>query len=224
MGKDLELTLYYHPLSSFCHKVLIALYESDTVFEKHIINLGDAADRSELQALWPFCKFPVVRDHVRQRNLPESSVIIEYLDHFFAWKHPLIPHDFDAALQARLWDRIFDNHVQGPMQEVVLDRIRNANGDLAKARSTLDTAYGVIDRQAASNTWIAGDAFSLADCAAAPALFYAGTLQPFPDHCIHLTAYFDKLVHRPSVQRVLEEAKPYFSLYPFQSTIPQRFL
>lgn len=219
----MDLTLYYHPLSSFCHKVLIALYENDTAFEKRIIDLGDDEDRSELRALWPFCKFPVIRDHVRKRDVPESSIVIEYLDRYFGGAFPLIPASFDDALEVRLWDRIFDNHVQGPMQEIVNDRLRKANGDLTAARSKLETAYRMIDRQVASRTWVAGREFSMADCAAAPALFYASTLRQFPDECMHLMAYFDRLVDRPSVQRVLEEAKPYFSLYPFQDAIPQRF-
>ena len=173
----------------------------------------------------PFiCKFPVIRDHARKRDLAESSIIIEYLDRFFAGKQPMLPASFDDALAVRLWDRILDNHVQGPMQEIVLDRIRNANGDLTRARSALETAYGVIDRQMASRTWIASQDFSMADCAAAPALFFASTLQPFSGSCIHLAAYFDRLMDRPSVKRVLEEAKPYFSLYPFQGEIPERFL
>lgn len=219
----MDLTLYYHPLSSFCHKVLIALYENGTACEKRIIDLGDDADRSELRALWPFCKFPVIRDHVRKRDVPESSIIIEYLDRHFGGMRSMIPDSLDDALEVRLWDRIFDNHVQGPLQQIVSDRLREANGDLTAARSTLETAYRLIDRQVATRTWVAGREFSMADCAAAPALFYASTLQPLPHECTHLIAYFDRLVDRPSVRRVLEEAKPYFSLYPFQDAIPQRF-
>ena len=108
------LTLYYHPLASYCHKVLIALYEHDIAFAARIINLGEAGDRSELQAHWPFCKFPVIHDQERKRDVPESSVIIEYLDHYYSRRRKLIPDDFNAALQVRLWDRIFDNYVQGP--------------------------------------------------------------------------------------------------------------
>jgi glutathione S-transferase len=217
------LTLYYHPLASYCHKVLIALYENDTAFETRIIDLGADKDRSALRALWPFCKFPVIHDHERKRDVPESSVIIEYLDQFFAAKYKLIPSGFNEALQVRLWDRIFDNYVQGPMQEIVNDHLRSANGDLTTARSTLETAYGLIDRQVEASSWVASQDFSMADCAAAPALFYASTLQPFSDKYIHLSAYFERLMERPSVQRVLEEAKPYFSLYPFNSAIPARF-
>lgn len=220
----MALTLYYHPLASFCHKVLVALYETDIAFDARVIDLGNAEDRTELTALWPFCKFPVVHDPQRQRNVAESSIIIEYLDRYFPGKQPLIPGDFDAALQVRLWDRVFDNYVHEPMQDIVLDHIRGAKGDMGSARATIQTAYAMIDQHLASSTWAAGPHFSLADCAAAPALFYAATLEPFATPHRHLHAYFEKLMARPSVQRVLAEAKPYFPMYPFHSAIPARFL
>jgi glutathione S-transferase len=219
----MSLTLYYHPLASFCHKVLIALYENGIEFEKRPINLADDADRAELQAMWPLCKFPVIRDQARGRELPETTVIIEYLDRFFAGEHPMIPGDWQDALDVRLWDRIFDNYVQVPMQRIVSDRMRGAKGDLSNERATLETAYGMIDRRMASRTWVAGGGFSMADCAAAPALFFASAVQPFPADFSHIRAYFDRLTDRPSVQRVIEEAKPYFSLFPFAGDIPQRF-
>jgi glutathione S-transferase len=219
----LSLTLYYHPLSSFCHKVLVALYESGTEFERRVINLGDDKDRAELLAVSPIGKFPAVRDHDRKRNLAETTIIIEYLDHFFAGERPLIPREWEDAFQVRLWDRLFDNYLQVPMQQIVGDRMRGAKGDLARERATLDTAYVMIDKQVADTTWIAGRNFSMADCAAAPALFYAGTVHPFPQSFPHLRAYFDRLMERPSVQRVMEEAKPYFRLFPFADAIPKRF-
>lgn len=219
----MSLTLYYHPLASFCHKVLIALYENGCAFEKRIIDLGSEADRAELQAIWPFQKFPVLRDHNRNRDVVESSVIIEYLDHFFAGQVPLIPNDWESALEVRHWDRVFDNYVQGPMQQIVSDRLSGARGDLTSERATLQTAYGLIDRHLPGKTWMAGEHFSLADCAAAPALFYASTMEPFPAECGHLIAYLERLVERPSFRRVIEEAKPYFSLYPFAHAIPERF-
>ncbi|MDB6097599.1 MAG: glutathione S-transferase [Gammaproteobacteria bacterium] len=215
------LTLYYHPLASFCHKVLIALYEHGVEFERRVINLADDADRAELHEIWPFNRFPVVRDHARNRDVAETTIIIEYLDRYFAAER-LIPRDWDDALEVRLWDRIFDLYVQGPMQQLVGDRLRGANGDMTKERATLDTAYGMLDRHMATRTWVAGRGFSMADCAAAPALFYASTIQPFPDHP-HLEAYFDRLTQRPSFRRVLEEAKPYFSFYPFVDAIPKKF-
>ena len=219
----MSLTLYYHPLASFCHKVLIALYENGTAFERRVIDLSNDADRAELQALWPFGKFPVIRDHARQSDVPEATVIIEYLDRFFPGEHALIPGDWDDALEVRLWDRFFDHYVQAPMQEIVGDGLRGANGDVSASRATLETAYGMIDRRMASRTWMAGAGFSMADCAAAPALFYASTLHPFAPEFGHLHSYFDRLTDRPSFQRVIEEAKPYFSLYPFADRIPKRF-
>jgi glutathione S-transferase len=219
----LSLTLYYHPLSSFCHKVLVALYENGTAFDRRIVNLADDKDRAELLAVSAFGKFPAIRDHVRKRDLAESSVVIEYLDHFFAGERPLIPREWEDAFQVRLWDRLFDNYLQVPMQQIVGDRMRGTKGDVTRERAMLDTAYGMIDRQMAAGPWIAGRNFSMADCAAAPALFYAGTAHPFPPGLLHLRAYFDRLMDRPSVQRVMEEAKPYFALYPLADAIPQRF-
>ncbi|CAI8749343.1 glutathione S-transferase [Pseudomonas sp. IT-196MI5] len=219
----MSLTLYFHPLSSFCHKALIALYELNIAFEKRIIDLGNDADRAELQALWPIGKFPVLRDHARQKDVPESSVIIEYLDRIHPGQAQLIAHDWEAALEVRLWDRFFDLYVQVPMQKIVADRINATNGDLTRERTALTTAYGMLERQLAARTWVASPAFSMADCAAAPALFYASTLVPFPDDYRHLSAYFDRLVQRPSVTRVIDEARPYFSWYPFAEAIPERF-
>jgi glutathione S-transferase len=219
----MALTLYYHPLASFCHKVLIALYEHGVDFERRIIDLGNAADRAELQALWPLVKFPVIRDHARGRDLPETSIIIEYLDHYHGGEGRLIPSDWEQALEVRLWDRFFDNHVQGPMQEIVANTFRAAQRDLAPERAALATAYRMLDSRMAARTWAAGDAFSMADCAAAPALFYASTLVPFGSDCAHLIGYFERLMARPSVRRVMDETKPYFGMYPFADAIPQRF-
>lgn len=219
----MPLTLYFHPLASFCHKVLIALYEHGIEFERRIIDLANDADRAELQALWPIGKFPVIRDHARQRDVPESSVIIEYLDRYHAGPHHLLPGDWDTALEVRLWDRFFDHYIQGPMQQIVADRLRGSAGDMTNARATLMTAYGMLERQMTSRTWVASPDFSMADCAAAPALFYASTLLPCPDGYRHLSAYFDRLTHRPSFQRVIDEARPYFCLYPFADAIPERF-
>lgn len=219
----MALTLYYHPLASYCQKVLVALYEHDVNFERRIIDLGDAAERAELQAIWPLAKFPVIRDHARERDVPETSVIIEYLDHHFAREGRLIPPQWEQALDVRLWDRLFDNYVQGPMQEIVADTFRAVHRDLAPERAALATAYRMLESRMASRTWVGGDDFSMADCAAAPALFYAATLVPFPPECAHLTAYFERLMARPSVRRVIDEAKPYFSMYPFAEAIPKRF-
>jgi glutathione S-transferase len=219
----MSLTLYYHPLSSFCHKVLIALYENNIEFERRVIDFGSKADRAELQAIWPFNKFPVIRDHVRKRDVAESTVIIEYLNHYFAGERLLLPADWETGFEVRFWDRVFDNYVHRPMQQIVGGRLKSSDADLTSERATLNTAYGMIDRHMASRVWASGQDFSMADCAAAPALFYASTLQPFPNELKHLSAYFDRLTKRPSFARVLGEAKPYFSMYPFADAIPQRF-
>lgn len=219
----MSLILYYHPLASYCHKVLIALYENGTDFEKKLVDLADAQQRAELQAVWALAKFPVIRDHDRGVDLPETTVIIEYLDRHHPGPRPLVPRDWEQALQVRLWDRVFDNHVQGPMQEIVNDRLRNTNNDMDHARTALDTVYTAIDRQLDGHEWIVGNDFSLADCAAAPALFYASTLRSFPADSARLAAYFERLVARPSVRRTLDEAKPWLHFYPFADAVPQRF-
>jgi glutathione S-transferase len=219
-----SLTLFYHPLASFCHKVLIALYENHTAFDKRIINLGDEKDRAELLAVSPIGKFPVIRDHARERDVAETTIIIEYLDHFFAGKRPLIPSEWEDALQVRLWDRLLDSYVQMPMQHIVGDRLRGTQGDVSKERATLEMAYRMIDKQMAGRMWLGSQEFSMADCAAAPALFFSSTVQPFPHGLTHLWGYFDRLVERPSVRRVLEEAKPYLQFYPFMDAVPKRFL
>jgi glutathione S-transferase len=219
----MPLTLYYHPLASFCHKVLVALYENNVEFERRVINLADDGDRAELRAIWPIGKFPVIRDHARKRDLAETTIIIEYLDRFFAGERPLIPTGWEDALEVRLWDRFFDHYLQGPMQQIVADHMRGASGDLGKERATLATAYRMVDRHMESRAWVSNQGFSMADCAAAPALFFSSTIVPFPEELRSLRAYLERLIGRPSFRRVIEEAKPYFSLYPFAASIPKQF-
>ncbi|WP_423455005.1 glutathione S-transferase family protein [Ottowia sp. VDI28] len=221
----MSLTLYYHPLASYCHKALVALYELGSPFDKRLIDLSQPADRDELQAVWPLRKFPVLRDTGRNQMVPEASIIIEYLDLHYPGAEKLLPSSAADALAVRQWDRVFDLHVQGPMQDIVNDRLFERHGDMQPAREALSAAYGIIDAQLASGTaWICGEQFSLADCAAAPALFYASTLQAFGQEEHHLRRYFDRLMDRPSVAQVLSEARPYFHFYPFHDRIPQRFL
>lgn len=215
------LTLYFHPLASYCWKALIALYEHDMSFEKRVIDLADEAQRAELESLWPLGRFPVLR--TESRVVVESSIIVEWIDRQEGSSRVLMPRDGDAALEVRLWDRVFDHYVQTPVQSIVADRLRNTNGDLSGAHATLATTYALIEKQLEVSQWIVGDAFSAADCAAAPALFYARTLQAFPRHLPRLGTYFERLVERPSVRRTIEEAKPYFRLYPFEAALETRF-
>jgi glutathione S-transferase len=217
------LTLYYHPLSSYCWKALVALYEKGIGFEPRLTNLGVAEDKAELEAIWPIGKFPVIRDSEHGRDLPESSIIIEYLDRRYPGPQLLIPGDWHAALDVRLWDRFFDSYVQGPMQKIVGDRIRGTRLDLDPERALLATAYRILEGQLKSGTWICSPGFSMADCSAAPALFYSTTLVPIPDEFTQLKDYFDRLMERPSVARVIGEARPFFQYFPFTEAIPQRF-
>ena len=229
----MSLVLYYHPLASFCHKVLIALYENGTAFEARFVDLSDAESSAELLAAWPVGKLPVLRDTGRifandVKKRAETSIIIEYLDQFHAGPIRFIPADADAAREVRLWDRFFDLYVSTPMQKIVADRLRaqDTTDDygVIEARVNLDGAYDMLEPLLAARAWGAGDAFSMADCSAAPALFYAECVHPFTSNYPAISAYFDRLMARPSVTRVLEEAKPYFQYFPFRDSIPPRFL
>jgi glutathione S-transferase len=214
----MSLRLYFHPLSSFCHKALIALYENETPFERHIVDLGDETSRAAFLAVWPIGKFPVLRDERRDRTIPESSIIIEYLHQHYPGRTRLLPDDAEGALQVRLWDRFYDLDVNVPMQAIVADRLRpddrkDAFG-VEQARARLQTAYAVLEREMATKPWAAGDAFSMADCAAAPALFYADKVMPFGEAHANVARYFARLKQRPSYARALQEAEPYFHLFP----------
>lgn len=224
----MSLTLYYHPLASYCQKVLLALYEGAVPFKPRLIDLGDVRDRAALAALWPWRKFPVLRDEGRGRTVPESTVVIEYLAEHFAGAAALLPEDADARSEVRLWDRVFDGYVHAPMQLIVADRLRPTGErdtrGVADARAALHLAYAQLEHQLAHQTWVASPNFSMADCAAMPALFYAAIVVPIPPQHGQLLAYFERLVQRPSAQRVLREAQPYFSHFPFHDAIPARFL
>lgn len=213
----MSLTLHFHPLSSYCHKALIALYENGTPFTPNSVNLTDERERSALLALWPVGKFPVLRDDARDRTVPESSVIIEYLDYLYPGGARLVPTETELALQTRLRDRFYDLYVHEPVQKIVGDRLRPSDKKdphgVAEARARLQNSYEMIDREMATRTWAMGDSFSLADCAAAPALFYGNEVLPFSEHA-HLAAYFARLKARSSYARVLKEAEPYLSMFP----------
>jgi len=224
----MALTLYFHPLASFCHKVLIALYENETPFTGKVVNLADKNASASFLELWPVGKIPVLHDDDRDRTIPETTIIIEHLEQHYPGARPLLPSDAGERLEARLWDRFFDLYVQVPMGKVVTDRLR-ADGDhdprgVADAISTLGTAYDMTERRMADRTWVVGQSFSLADCAAAPALFYAGIVVPFPETHARLAAYFDRLMDRASVKRAIAEARPFFHLFPYKDSMPTRFL
>ena len=212
----MSLKLYYHPLASFCWKALIALYENQTPFIPHLVDLGDPAARAAFNALSPFGKMPLLADG--ETLVFEASMVIEHL----ALHHPgevsLIPRDPLAALPVRQRDRVFDLYVQEPMQKIVGDRLRPAGSKdptgLVQARATLRSAYALIETWLAQGPWAAGETFTLADCAAAPALHYANLVEPFGDDLPNTTAYLARLKARPSFARVLAEAEPYKHFFP----------
>ena len=212
----MSLKLYFHPLSSFCHKVLIALYETGTPFEPRLVNLLSEID--EYKKIWPIGKIPVLRDEAKDRTIPETSIIIEYLAQYFPGKTQLFPTDRDLCRQMRLRDRFYDLYVNVPMQKVVTDKLRpegkNDPFGVEEARTLLQTSLGMVDQDMASNRWAIGDAFTMADCAAAPALFYANVVMPFQESHKHAAAYLGRLMERPSFVRVLKEAQPYFAMMP----------
>jgi glutathione S-transferase len=214
----MPLTLYYHPLSSYSWKVLIALYESGLDFDGRVVDFSNEASRRALFELWPLGKIPVLRDEPAGRTVAETSIELEYLAQRFDTARWLIPSDPELALLVRFRDRVFDLHVQGPMQKIVADRLRPADArdahGVAAARRDLQVACALVDGWARQAPWAAGDAFSLADCAAAPALHYADKLSPLRPAFPHLADYLQRLSERGSVARVLQEAEPYAHLFP----------
>lgn len=214
----MSLTLYFHPLASFCQKVLVALYETETRFTPHIVDLLDPASNAAFRKIWPIGKFPVLSDEARNLTIPESTIIIEYLAEHHAGGTELVPKDAELARQARFADRFFDLYVNVPMQKIVTDRLRPPGKDDAhgveEARALLRTALGIVDEAMATKTWAIGDVFTMADCAAAPALFYADMVMPFGDTHKNAASYLRRLMERPSFARVVAEAAPYRANIP----------
>jgi glutathione S-transferase len=212
----MTMTLYAHPFSSYCQKVLIALYENEIAFELRMLTPDDPKTAAEHAALWPLERMPVLVDD--GRTVVESSIIIEHL----GLRHPgrvrLIPDDPRVALEVRMMDRIFDNYVSTPMQRIVFDSLRATKDrdpqGVAEARAMLDTAYRWLDETMKGREWAAGGAFSLADCAAAPALFYADWVHPIGEALSNVRGYRQQLLARPSFARAVDEARPYRPLFP----------
>ncbi|MDR7098826.1 glutathione S-transferase [Lysobacter niabensis] len=206
--------LYAHPFSSYSQKALIALYENRTEFEYR--NLEDAQANAELAALWPMRRFPVLVDG--DRTVIEATSVIEYLDLHYPGPVKLIPEDRDSALEVRMLDRFFDNYVSTPQQKLVFDSMRSeADHDpygVKEARAMLETAYAWLDRRMATREWAVGATFTLADCAAAPFLFYADWSHAIDARFAHVRAYRERLLARPSFKRAVDEARPYRAYFP----------
>ena len=207
--------LYAHPFSSYSQKALVALYEHEAPFEYR--NLEDATAQAELAALWPMRRFPVLVHE--GRTILEATCVVEYVDLHFRGDRPrLIPDDRDAALRVRMLDRFFDNYISTPQQKFVFDAlrpegVRDAHG-VAEARAMLETAYAWLDGHMDGRTWAAGGDFTLADCAAAPFLFYADWTHPIAPSFANVRAYRSRLLARPSFARAVDEARPFRDYFP----------
>ena len=209
------MQFYGHPFSSYCQKALIALYENGIPFEFRVLS-GDEETASEHARLWPLRRMPVLVDG--ERIVVEASIIVEYLQ----LRHPcpvrLLPADANAALDVRMMDRFFDNYVMTPMQRIVFDFIRAPEQrdpyGVADARKLLDAAYGWLDRTMHGRLWASGSDFSLADCAAAPALFYADWVHPLDGTHANVQSYRRRLLARPSFARAVDDARPYRRFFP----------
>ena len=214
----MSLTLHFHPLSSFCWKVLIGLYELEIPFNKHLVDLSNEAARTAFARVWPIGKFPVLRDDARDRTVPESTIILEYIDELSHGQTRLIPEDPVLALECRLRDRIYDSYIHAPMGRIVGDRLRPADKrdsfGVEQARAQIETAYALTDEQLRVGSWAMGADFTLADCAAFPALFYGDKVAPLAGRWRNLEAYLERLKGRASIARVLEEAQPYLANFP----------
>lgn len=211
----MAIELFAHPFSSYCQKALVALRENETEFSLRMLGPGSPA-QEELARIWPLARFPVLREG--DRVVPEATSIIEYLHVHHRGPVALIPDDADAAVHVRMLDRFFDNYISNAQASIVFNAIREPEdrdpvGD-DKARATLDTAYRWLDSWMEGKQWAAGGAFSLADCAAAPALFYADWTHEIGKEFRHVQAYRSRLLDRPSFARAVDEARGYRHLFP----------
>ncbi|RWH74306.1 glutathione S-transferase family protein [Mesorhizobium sp.] len=217
----MSLTFHFHPLASFCWKPLIAFYENDTRFNPVIVDLGDQASRAAFLKVSPTGKMPALRDDARERTVLESTIVIEYLAAHYPGPVALVPTDIDLALQVRQADRFYDFYVQAPMQKIVGDRLRPKKQTdpfgVEESRAQLRNAYDIIEKEMQEKIWAVGDTFTMADCSASPALFYANKVEPFGDRFPTLKRFHDRLLARPSFARVVEEAQPYFKFFPYNN-------
>lgn len=212
----MPLVLHAHPLSSYCQKVLLGLGENGVAFDYRKIDFGEPVHAAELERLWPMKRIPIlVEDGCA---IVESSIILEHVDRKYPGRTKLIPDDAAAALEARFMDRVFDCYVMTPMRAVVFEALRPPEArdpfGVAKARKELDTIYAWLDAKLDGREWAAGPAFTLADCAAAPSLFYADWTQPIPAEYARLKAYRARLLARPAFKAIVDDARPYRNLFP----------
>jgi glutathione S-transferase len=210
------LQLFAHPFSSYCQKALIAFYENDIPFDFRLLEPSEQANGEEFSRRWPIGKFPLLVDG--ERTVIETSIIIEYLQIHYPGPVTLIPANPDTALEVRMLDRFFDNYVMTPQGACVFNALRPEESrdpyGVAQAKATLDTSYAWLNERMAGREWAVGDSFTLADCAAAPSLFYADWTHAIPDELTHLKAYRARLLARPSFARAVDEARKYRHYFP----------
>ncbi|HMF29274.1 MAG TPA: glutathione S-transferase family protein [Candidatus Cybelea sp.] len=208
--------LFAHPFASYCQKVLIAVYENATPFTFRMLNRSDPSTFAEFETLWPLKRFPLLLDD--GRPIAEATIIIEHLALHYPGPVRLVPDDPAEALNVRFLDRFFDNYIHTPLQRIVSDSLRDPGArdrqGVTEARAMLETAYGWLDQRMPGREWATGDRFSLADCAAAPALFYADWTHQISDAFPNVRAYRSRLNARPSFARAIDEARPYRSFFP----------
>lgn len=210
----MTLEIFAHPFSSYCQKVLIALYENDIPFTWRMLEEPGVSEA--LATLWPMKRFPVLREG--ERVVMEATAIIEYLQVHHPGPVRLIPDDAELAVETRMMDRVFDNYVMTPQGKFVFDAMRPVESrdpyGVEEARKMLETIYDWLDRRMQGRTWAVGERFTLADCAAAPSLFYADWTHPIPERHTHLLAYRSRLLQRPSFARAVDEARPFRHYFP----------
>lgn len=214
----MPITFYGHQFSAYCQKALVAFYEHGVDYTLRPIDFEDSEILAEFEKIWPLKRMPVIID--AGRTIIESSVIIEHIDVHYNAGHQLVPHNPVKALETRFMDRFFDNYISTPQMTVVFDVLRDPKDrdpyGVSKAKDLLETSYGWLNAQMADRHWAAGDDFTLADCAAGPALFYAHWTHPIDRKYSHLHAYRDRLMARPSFARCIKEAKPFRHLFPLE--------
>ncbi len=212
----MALKLYAHPFSSYCQKALTAFYENDIPFEYCQLSPENPQAMVELESVWPFKRFPVLIDG--GRPVREATIIIEYLARFHPGPVQLIPDEREAAIEVRFMDRFFDIYIHTPLQKIVFDTFRpegsHDSHGVAEAHQAFEAAYRWLDGQLQGREWAAGEDFSLADCAAAPALFYADWAHPVSAEFRNVKAYRQRLLARPSFARAVDEGRPYRHFFP----------
>jgi glutathione S-transferase len=212
----MTLQLFGHPFSSYTMKALVALYENETPFDFRVLGPDQPDNTAELVRRWPIARFPLLVDG--ETTVVETSAIIEHLAAFHPGPVMLIPADMKEAVPVRMLDRVFDSHVMTPVQTIVFDarrpeEVRDPYG-VSQAKTALETIYAWLDHTLAGRRWAAGDAFSMADAAAAPSLFYADWVHPIGEDRTTLKAYRARLLARPSFARCVDDARPYRPFFP----------